>query len=70
MGSKTFFLQGLGGLRFFLHTCKSRCTFLICSLIALIFGTNKEHINMNSGTEFGMNLISVQCVRSDDSRKK
>jgi len=34
------------------------------SLIALKFGTNKEHIKVNSSTEFAMNLISIQCVRS------
>ena len=28
----------------------------MCSLIALKFGTNKEHIKVNSGAEFGMNL--------------
>jgi len=62
------FFKGLRGLRlFFSHTCKIRCNFLMCSLIALKFFTNKEHIKVNSGTEFGMNLISVQCVRSDDS---
>ena len=41
----------------------------MCSLIALKFGKNKEHIRVNSGTEFGMNLVSIQCVRSNDSRK-
>jgi len=35
------------------------------SLIALKFGTTKEHIKVNSGTEFGINLVSIQCVRSD-----
>jgi len=45
----------------------------MCGLIALKFAskfdTNKEHVKVNSGTEFGMNLISIQCVRSDDSHK-
>ena len=54
----------------FSHTCKNCCNFLIHSLIALKFGTNKEHIKVNSGTEFGMNLISIQCVRSVDSHRK
>jgi len=36
------------------------------SLIALKFGTNKEHIKANSATKFGMNLISIQCVKSND----
>ena len=31
----------------------------MCSLIALKFGINKEHTKVNSGTEFGMNLIST-----------
>ena len=65
-----FFFRGLGGLRlFFSHTCKNR-NFLMGSLVALKFGTSKEHIKVNSGSEFGMNLISIQCVRSDDSRRK
>ena len=62
------FFRGLGGLRlFFLHTCKNCCNFLMRSLIALKFGTNKQHIKVNSGEEFGMNLVSIQFVRSDDS---
>ena len=39
------------------------------SLIALKFGKNKEHVNVNLITEFGVNLISIQCVRSNDSHK-
>ena len=63
-----FFFRGLGGLRLlFSHTCKNCCNFSMRSLIALKFGTNKEHIKENSGTEFGMNLRSIQCVRSDGS---
>ena len=55
-----FFFRGLGGgLRlFFLHTCKNCCNFLMHSLIALKFGI-KEYIKVNSGTEFGMYLISI-----------
>ena len=40
------------------------------SLIALKFVINKEHIKVNSGTEFGMNLIGIQCVRSIDLSRK
>ena len=66
-----FLLQGVRGLRlFFLHTWKKCCYFLMSCLIALKFGTNKKHIKVNSGTEFGMNLISIQCVRSDELRRK
>ena len=57
-----FLLPGVRGLRLFLHTYKNHCNFLMYSLIALKFGTNKEHIKVNSGTEFGMNLISIQCT--------
>ena len=64
-----FSLGGWGIKLFFLHTCKNRYNFLMCSLIALKFGTNKEHIKVNSGTKFGMNLISMQCIMSDDSCK-
>jgi len=53
-----------------LHICKNRCNFLMRRLIALKFGTNKEHIKVNSGTEFGMTLKSIQCVRSSDSHKQ
>jgi len=41
----------------------------MCSMIALKFGSNKEHIKVNSGTEFGINLISIQGVRCNDSPK-
>ena len=59
--SPSFFSGGWGGLNY-----KNRYKFLMHYLITLKFGTNKEHIKVNSGTEFGMNLISIQCVRSDD----
>jgi len=63
-----FFFRGFEGLRlFFSHTYKNHCNLLMCSLIALKFDANKEYIKVNSGTEFGMNLISIQCVRSDNS---
>ena len=65
------FFRGLGGLRlFFLHTCKYRCNLLMCSLIASKFGTNKDQIKVNLDTEFEMNLISIQCVRSVDLHRK
>ena len=32
------------------------------SLIDLNFGTNKEHIKVNWGREFGMNLISTNTM--------
>ena len=41
---------------FFSHNCKNCCNFFMRSLITLKFGTKK-------GTEFGMNLNSIQCVR-------
>jgi len=52
-----FFFFSSGGLDcFFCTLAKKYCKFLMCSLI-LKFGTNKEHIKENSGTEFGMNLM-------------
>ena len=52
MGGQTFLffflLQGLGGLDYpFCTLAKNRCNFLMCSLIALKFGTDKEHIKVN-----------------------
>ena len=59
------------GLRLLLlHSSKNCLNFLMYNLIALKFGTNKEQIKVNSSTEFDMNLIGIQCVRSDDSCKK
>jgi len=47
-------LQAVGGLKlFFLHINKNQCNFLMCSLK---FGTNKEQMKVNSGTEFGINF--------------
>ena len=41
------------------------------SAAVLRFGTNKEHIRVNSGTEFSIIiLISIQCARCDDSHNK
>ena len=55
------------GLDYSFHTlAKIAATFLI----ALKFGTNKEYIKVNLGTEFGINLISVQRVRSNDVGRK
>ena len=66
-----FFFRGLGGLDYSFHTlAKKYCNFLMHSLIDLKCGTNKELIKENSGREFGVNLISIQCVRRDDSCKK
>ena len=54
-----FFVSSSGVGVFFSHTCKNCCNFLTSSLIALKFSTIKENIKVNSGTEFGMNLISI-----------
>ena len=42
---------------------QNHCNFLMCSPIALKFGTDKEHIKVNSGTEFGMNLIGIPMCK-------
>ena len=68
-----FFFMELGGLDNSFHIFyakKITVTFLMHSLIALKFGTNKKHIKVNSATEFGINLITIQSVRSADSRRK
>jgi len=50
-----FFFRGYGDLNYsFCIFAKNCCNFLMRSLIALKFGTNKEHIKVNSGAEFGM----------------
>ena len=60
-----------GGLDYSFRTlAKNICNFLMRSLITLKCVTNKEHIKVNSGTQFGMNLISIQCVGSIDSHRK
>ena len=81
MGGQTFlvflflkknFLRELWGFRLFLlHAYKNCCNFLMRGLIALKFGTIKVHIEVNLGAEFcGVNLISIQSVRSVDLCRK
>jgi len=56
----SFFFRELRGLDYSFNTlAKNRCNFLMHSLITLKFGTNKDNIMVNSGTEFGMNLMSI-----------
>ena len=64
-----FLLQGvrLGSLHYSFRTlAKTAVTFDVQSDCLEIW----HNIKVNSGTEFGMNLINIQCVRSDHSRKK
>ena len=42
----------------------------MCSLIALIFGTNEECVMVDSRTKFVVNLSKIQGVMSVYSRKK
>jgi len=75
MGGQTFvfffFFRGLRGLDCSFRTlAKNCCNYLMCGLIALKFGTNREHIKVDSGTEFGMNLVTIQYVRSNDLCRK
>ena len=41
-----------------------------CNLIALIFGTNEEHVTVDSRTKFAVNLRNIQGGMSIYSRKK
>ena len=42
----------------------------MCDLIASIYGTNEEHITVDSRTKFAVNLRNIQGVMSVYSRKK
>ena len=50
--------------------CKNCYNTQTCNLIASIFGTNDEHIKVNSHTKFAVNLINIQGVMHIYSRKK
>ena len=53
------------------HTlCKNCYKMQTCNSIALIFGTNEEHVTMDSHTKFIVNLRNIQGVMSVYSRKK
>ena len=41
-----------------------------CNLIASIFGTNEEHVTVDSRTKFAVNLWNTQGVMSVYSLKK
>ena len=52
MGGQTLifsYSEGLGSLDYSLHTIAKITNFLMYCLIALKFGTNKEHRKVNSG---------------------
>ena len=42
----------------------------MCNSIALIFGTNEEHVTVDSRTKFAVNLRNIQGVMSFHSHKK
>ena len=41
-----------------------------CTSIASIFGTNEEHVMVDSPTKFAVNMMNIQGVMSNYSRKK
>ena len=56
-----FFLKGLWGINYFFCTLVFK---KMCNLITLKFGTDKEHIKVNSHTKFARNLIRVHGAMS------
>ena len=53
------------------HTLHKNCYIMqTCNSIALIFGTNEEHVTVDSRTKFVVNLRNIQGVMSIYSRKK
>ena len=59
-------MQYGGGFDF---VCKNSYKMYVCNSIALIFGTNEEHIKVNLRTTFAVNLMNILEVMSIYSRK-
>ena len=60
---------GYGGFNFFSHTLQKLLLMQTCSSIASIFGTNEEHVTVDSCTKFVVNLSNIQGVMDVYSRK-
>ena len=54
----------------FCTLCKNFYKMQTCTSIALIFGTNEEHVMVDSRTTFVVNLRNIQGVMSVYSHKK
>ena len=53
------------------HTrCKTCYKMQTCNLIASIFGTDEEHVTVDSRTKFVVNLRNIQGVTNIYSHKK
>ena len=63
-------MGAIGALISFCTLCKNCYKMQMCSLIALIFGANEEHVTVDSCTKFVVNLRNLQGVMSIYSRKK
>ena len=50
--------------------CKKCYKMQTCNLIASIFGTNEEHVTVDSRTKFVVNLRNIQGIMSIYSCKK
>ena len=60
-----------GGFDFsFCTLCKNCYKMQTCHSIASIFGTNEEHVTVDSCTKFAVNLRNIQGAMSVYSRKK
>ena len=59
-----------GTLISFSTLCKNCYKIQTCNSIASIFGTNKEHVMVDSLTKFSVNLRNIQGVMSINSHKK
>ena len=65
-----FLLCRTGALISFRTLSKNCYKMQMCSLIAMIFGTNEERVMVDSRTKFVVNLSTIQGVMSVYSRKK
>ena len=65
-----FFLCCTGALISFRTLCKNCYKMQTCNLITSIFGTNEEHVTVDSRTKFVVNLRNIQGVMSIYSHKK
>ena len=53
-----------GASTYFCALCKYCYKMQMCNSIASLFGTNEEHVKVDSRTKFAMNLRNIQGVMS------
>ena len=66
----SYAIQGYKASIYFRTLYKNYYKMQMCNLIASIFGTNEEHLTLDSHAKFVVNLVNIQGIMSIYSHKK